>query len=410
MPHHKNGLLVIPKGAHVVRYGNPVTPANSKSHHRTYHDLFPQPPSQTDVVQGSIGDCYLMSALHAILGCPTGPAAIEECMLDRGSGGLSGEVVVRFYDQGLAPQYISITKTVVTGLGARNTIWVKLFEKAYAAFFLNRQYAELESKAGHQHGRASDVFRAILGSDAETYGCVQNHADFMKLMGLTSGNRSPNLNKQVRENVFAGNGELLEAWKNWYTQQKAMAWTNTKGAGCVVVRFEDYERFLQGAGADMPVNVREHLADWIKTEGILPGRRGTGIYSAHQREIYTKIKNALAAKKPVSVGSNSSVAKSAKIIGKGLAGEGKAQSGLVGQHQYSLLRAKDEEGLCWVELHNPWNDWGVRYERGIHRGGHKDGLPYLRPVNDPAAGTFWLELCDLTKHFKSVFVGGQELR
>ena len=85
-------------------------------------------------------------------------------------------------------------------------------------------------------------------------------------------------------------------------------------------------------------------------------------------------------------------------------------SGLVGEHAYSVLDAKAEDGLLWVRLENPWKEWGVRYERGVYTDGPKAGRPYLKPRFDPTVGNFWLELCDFTKHFKSIYVSGKELR
>jgi hypothetical protein len=286
-----------------------------------------------------------------------------------------------------------------------HTVWVKLFEKAYASLFTGESYANLGDIAGREHGRGGDVFHAILGTKADSFGCNQNDPWFMKLMGLTSNVKGANNIKQVKDNVFKGDEVLVKAWMAWFTPDKAKAWVLTQGHGTVVSRWEDFEKFLAGAGSDMPENIREYIVGWISEEGILPGRRGTGLYSAHQKDIFTKIQNALAAKKPVTVGANPSVAKASKVIEQGQSGEGKAKSGLVGQHAYSILDAKPIDGLLMVQLHNPWNDWGVKYEKGIHTDGRKKGLAYMRPVVDRSAGTFWLELCDLTKHFKSVYVG-----
>ena len=274
MPHNKNGLLQVPQGAIIKRFGNPIPLADAPSHKRTYQDLFPRPPCQEDAIQGNIGDCYLISALYALLGCPEGPTAIEECMVDRSGGGLSGEVIVRLYDNS-APQYISVSKKVVSGMGAQ-TVWVKLFEKAYASLFAGESYAKLAEIAGREHGRGGNVFHAILGTKADSFGCNQNDPFFMKLMGLTSNVKGPNSIKQVKDNVFKGDEVLLKAWMEWFTADKAKAWVLTQGHGTVVSRWEDFERFLAGAGSDMPKNVREYILGWIREEGILPGAAARG--------------------------------------------------------------------------------------------------------------------------------------
>jgi hypothetical protein len=154
MAHNANGLLQVPANQVVTRLGNPSRSGvdTLHLHHRTYQDLFPHPPMPSDVIQGAIGDCYLISALNSILNCPGGPEAIEKCFLDRSSGGLSGDVVMRLYDNHNVPNYFALSKSVVTGLGAQHTIWVKLFEKGYAALFLGGSYAGLETASGNEHG------------------------------------------------------------------------------------------------------------------------------------------------------------------------------------------------------------------------------------------------------------------
>lgn len=400
MAHNENGLLTVAPKQVVRRLGNPTRTGTLNLHHRTPQKLFSHPPTPSDVIQGQLGDCYLVSALNSILSCPAGPEAVEKCFLDRSSGVLSGDVVMRLYDTSNNPQYFAITKSVVTGLGAQHTIWVKLFEKGYAAMFLGGSYAALETASGGSHGKGSDVYRAVLGPNAELFDCTKNDDTFIQLMGRRERER-------VKNEVFGGEEDLVSKWWSWYPARSGI-WSETiKNSS--VYRLEDFERFLAKVG-DMPEGVREQIMYWLNTKSPLPGRRGTGLYTDAQRAVYMNVRSALLQKKPVSAGTNQSVAPAHKIIGEGLAGEGKAMSGLVGSHAYSILDAKqDEEGLLWLQLENPWKNWGVKYERGVYADGPKKGRPFLKPRADPAAGQFWLELCDFTKHFKSVWAGGTSL-
>jgi hypothetical protein len=406
MPHHPDGLLVVPNGVQVQYYPNPQTPGG-EHHWRTTGSLFRVPPAANDVMQGDIGDCYLIGALVGILNCPGGTAAIEECFLDRSGYGPWGEVVVRLYNGACAPQYIKINKTV-PGAPTPATVWVKLLEKAYAALFAKGAYAELEEMAGKMHGRASDVFRAILGHAAEGYGCSKNDWNFVQLMGLTSFTNSPNATRQVRDAVFRGDQGLVDGWRQWFTREKHTQWMAIVRTS-VVYKQDDFEEFLKGPGADMPANVRDQLLYWINTEYILPGRRGSGLYTIAQRNIFGTIRGALTRKEAVAAGTHQGVAKRGKYAGAGGAGEGKSIGGLVGGHQYAVLDTKEEEGLFWLQLRNPWGSWGMKYERGVHGPGPKEGRKYLRPRYDETAGVFWIELSDFCKHFQSVYASGKAL-
>jgi hypothetical protein len=144
------------------------------------------------------------------------------------------------------------------------------------------------------------------------------------------------------------------------------------------------------------------LISWINREGILPGRRGTGVYRKAHRQTFAEIATALSRGMGVTAGTKKQVARSDKIIKKGQAGEGVARSGLVGDHVYAVLATKQEDGLCWLQIRNPWGNWGMRYEKGIHGEGPKQGRPYLRPRNEKQAGTFWIELLDFSKHFDTI--------
>jgi Calpain family cysteine protease len=406
MPNHnENGLLQLPPNVALQRFGNPTTPADTyRLHHRTYQKLFPQAPSSADLTQGSLGDCYLISALNSIVNCPGGPEAIEGCFLDRSSGGASGEVVMRLFDNNCVPKYFAISKSVVTGVGARSTIWVKLFEKGYAALFLGGSYSALETAAGAADGRGSDVLRAVLGAKADVLICSKNDSIFEKLIAPGP----PNNKKLVRDVVFGQDDELVNKWWVWMAA-RFDAWSKIIGKS-TCYRLEDWKAFIDGPGSDMPDELWNAVRAWMNSASPLPGRRGTGQYSAGQLHLYGTIKGALTAKKPVTAGTHQSVARTAKIIGQGLAGEGKAISGLVGSHTYAILDAKEEDDLLWVKLENPWKEWGVKYESGVYQDGPKAGRQYLRPKYDANVGDFWLEMCDLAKHFKRVEVSGVEVK
>jgi hypothetical protein len=407
--HDERGLLgPRPPPWGIEKFSNPShTPSGPGKpmvvipHKRSDQPLFPHAPTQADIVQGNLGDCFLLSALVSILDSPNGPTTIEKSMLDLGR-----EVIVRLYDQNLVPRYISVSKDVVVGMGAdilgvgANVLWVKLFEKAYAALFKNNSYVALD-----EGGTGTDALSAILGAEAERRPLRGHSFSFTELMFISKESPKKMIERVTRE-VFGGREDLTAAWMDWYTQEKYELWRgNERSEQGRYVRRARLRSFIEDNGAPAEV------VDWInKNKQMLPGFRGSGLYSAAQLEIFDTIAVALARGRPVTVASKIEIAAKGKIIGHGQAGEGKAKSGLVGKHVYSVLNTRKDEGLRWVQLHNPWNKWGVRYERGFYEKGLKKGRRYLRPVADPGAGTFWLELDDLTKRFKEVSTAGAAVR
>ena len=95
-------------------------------------------PSYNDVVQGGVGDCYLLSALGAI--ADSSPAAIRNMFIANGDGTWT----VRFYWNG-SPDYVTVDDQLPVYYGdlfyaghgeaynnPANVLWVPLAEKAYA--------------------------------------------------------------------------------------------------------------------------------------------------------------------------------------------------------------------------------------------------------------------------------------
>ena len=99
--------------------------------------LFPHDPSVSDVRQGLIGDCYMAAAIAGAV--RKDPDTIKEAIRDNGDG----TVTVRFFrriptkgyppteeKKEMEPFYVTVDKTVPMGMGAVNSLWVALIEKA----------------------------------------------------------------------------------------------------------------------------------------------------------------------------------------------------------------------------------------------------------------------------------------
>lgn len=103
--------------------------------------LFPHEPCANDIVQGYLGDCYFVASLAGI--ADRNPEKIREMMRDNNDG----TVTVKFYqtkknEQGedvYTPLLVTVDKTVPIDKYthddeyAQHSLWVQVFERAYAA-------------------------------------------------------------------------------------------------------------------------------------------------------------------------------------------------------------------------------------------------------------------------------------
>lgn len=114
---------------------------------QTDKPLFDHEPNINDVKQGSIGDCYLLSALGNVV--YSSPETIKEMMRDNGDG----TVTVRFYEfdskakEHLSPIYVKVKKSVPKVNGwdvyAEGSLWVQILEKAFVCSGLATNMQEL---------------------------------------------------------------------------------------------------------------------------------------------------------------------------------------------------------------------------------------------------------------------------
>ena len=106
--------------------------------------LFPHDPSPSDIKQGYIGDCYMVSVLANI--AKTDPDKIKEAFRDNGDGTVTVRLFQRTvskYEDYFAPDatpptkmepfYVTVDKTIPRETSARNCLWAALIEKAVVA-------------------------------------------------------------------------------------------------------------------------------------------------------------------------------------------------------------------------------------------------------------------------------------
>ena len=110
---------------------DPIDGANYKNF--SNHSLFSSAgPSELDIRQGSSADCWLMSALGSI--ARLNPQKIRELIVDFGDGTYGVKIRGRFFrvDADLPTNGPASRELTFAGLGVEDSLWVAMFEKAYA--------------------------------------------------------------------------------------------------------------------------------------------------------------------------------------------------------------------------------------------------------------------------------------
>jgi len=386
--------------------------------------LFPNNPATGDIKQQQIGDCYLLAGVLAILVRTGGPETIGGMMKEVG-----GRVVVRLYDTGGKPRYVSVEKSIRRNEEKHNggAIWATLLEKAYAAASFVEEnkvpettpggkvvvgYAKLNA-GGHSH----DVFRTLLGGEADKKEFGTGNFEGtpgMSFLALWSVDDASKLEQhriaKIIQDIFEGNGALWASFLHGRTNFVKGQWTtlldahgdiqNAKGEEIRrrALRQDDLAEFFLKFRLDRECAGK--VMDFVQKHKLLPGKRGSGVYNESQLRNFDRIKKALVEKKPVALGSLKEVA--AVTTGKGKSANEAMGKGLVGQHVYAVISVREDGAapfLRWIRIRNPWGETGREY----YPSPQDNKVLKARAID---AGEFDLELSDLTKRFKSIYVGG----
>lgn len=119
----------------------------------------PRGPQATDPRQGDVGDCWLMAALGAI--ALDRPNTLYQNVVDFGDGTYGVRLGTSFFrvDGDLPVATPQSEVPACAGLGAGNSLWVAIIEKAYAHY--RTAHATTNSYAALEAGWAVEVYRAF---------------------------------------------------------------------------------------------------------------------------------------------------------------------------------------------------------------------------------------------------------
>jgi Ca2+-binding RTX toxin-like protein len=155
-------------------------------------------PRRTDVVQQNRGDCWIMATVAGT--ADRSPWNVRSMVADAGDGTYLVRLGANFYrvDADLPTGGAWGTSPRNAGLGAQNSLWVAVVEKAYAHFRTNganHSYRSLDN------GDSQDAARAFnLGSvGQQAYGTLPNTAGGISTFGTAAA-----LGNQIRTQWNAG--------------------------------------------------------------------------------------------------------------------------------------------------------------------------------------------------------------
>jgi Calpain family cysteine protease/Bacterial Ig-like domain (group 2) len=141
--------------------------------------LFVNGPSYTDMFQGELGDCYLISSLGAL--AKSNPSVIDNMIIPNGDNTWT----VRFYESDGVPDYVTVDRALPTEYGylvyadmgslatnSQNELWIPLVEKAYAQWNETGQEGREDGTNSYgsiESGNPGVVFDQVLGNQSADY-------------------------------------------------------------------------------------------------------------------------------------------------------------------------------------------------------------------------------------------------
>lgn len=382
--------------------------------------LFPHPPSKDDILQGGLGDCYLLAAVVSLL--EEKPDHFPTHMKDAGGG----KVMVKLYGDDGGPVNITVNKSVPvkdTGgifstevdLYGRGSLWVQMLEKAYTAagFTGSTETTTTEiAEKGYgatEGGSASIAWLHLTGNKGQTTELPSPEKKKNKVLELLTTEKDTTLNAyKLAAQGQAENVKELEA--DYMKLINVIQKLTEEYDKNYEVRQDDVAEVLIKAGVPQNDPLFNKIVSILKPH--ISGPLGSGEYTQMADQLFNQIKIAKDGHKLVNLNTQKKIAaeKGQKISEEKGHSAGESMSeGLVGPHAYTVLdyhpKAAEQHKTKMVKLRNPWGGYGRKYvtedeqsDIDITKGDKWKG----KAKEDWKAGEFWVDLSEIPPVFDSI--------
>ncbi len=431
--------------------------------------LFPHEPCAQDVQQGCVGDCYLLAALASTVA--TKPSAVRDIMRDNGDG----TVTVRFYyhrinaatqyQEKLNPIYVTVKKEFsmqkdsTKGLYSRDSLWVHMIERAYAASGLHPlQQAMDDLKSGKVDTMSATQILQAAEDRFEWYRKWQtanervprNDVEIAELLrdksakeiragGMDVGNIDiDSINKgkpeqfmvmllgtQAGKSVTTVNDgkQVLRVTSDSLLEAGLLAVRDKhSGDDATVQQFygmisDEFKRHLTAGHQSLARLSKEalatHLDEFLKNKKTLTWRQRRAVRKELLDSLQTEYKKQVKAKEEsvfaviaTQLADGKFVTASSLEFNQNRSGlnEEPLVDGIVGKHAYSVIGTAEIDGRKFIKVRNPWGEYVRHYYT-------RSGSEKLRSRKGSTAdkGVFLVEIGDFVKnmsHFSTVTMGG----
>lgn len=377
-----NGALVIAKSHKIHRLQEPSLRGLGGTFQTVLHqDARTQPlfegagPSIADIKQQSIGDCWYLATIIAILSRPLGDAWLLHALVDN----LDGTATVRLFDRAGAAHYIQVTKSLAVGLQSRiygsrlyhsdGALWVAMLEKALTAFDRDGNFDP--ANAGYQRTEGNDPAIAFM--------ILMNRPKTL-LLEETIADPKQRDSKSFHLTLDPKDGWAPSAQKQW----EALIQRHRKNDK--VLRYETFRQFLALQDkSSVTTKELERVDAFAKDE--LPGKRFTARYPLSHLGLFNTVDFASMKNMPIVAYSRTTVGR--KQVFMGISAGEPMSKGLAGNHAYAVIGAVPDVTAKYIVMMNPWGQTGRTYDKG-------------KPV-ETESGVFRLELDDAVKRFRGFY-------